>query len=91
MTTIKNVPAGNLTQDAIESIERIIYKSGDDLAVSVARSCERLEERIDGAESRLYSRFADLEDKLEAVEEVFAARGGRKAFSRLSERANAPR
>ena len=62
MTTIKNVPAGNLTQDAIESI----------------------------AESRLYSRFADLEDKLEGVEEVFAARDERKAFPRASEPANAP-
>jgi len=33
-------------------------KNGDDIAVSIGRSFERLEERIDGAESRLYSRLA---------------------------------
>jgi hypothetical protein len=51
----------------LEAIERLIYKNGDDIAVSIARSFERLEERIDAVESRLYSRFADVEDKIEAV------------------------
>ena len=51
----------------LESIERIIYKNGDDTAVSIARSFERLEERIDAAESRLYNRLADVEDRLESV------------------------
>ena len=55
-----------LEQKDIELIERVIYKNGDDVAVSVARSFERMEERIDGAESRLYSRLSDLEDKVEA-------------------------
>ncbi len=90
MTTIQNVPERNLTKDAIESIERLIYKNGDDVAVSIARSFERLEERIDGTETRLYSRFADLEDKLETVEEGFAERSGRKTSPRPSKRANAP-
>jgi len=53
-----------LTQSDLESIERIIYKNSDDIAVSIARSFERLEERIDAAEARLYSRFADIEDLL---------------------------
>ena len=57
----------SLDQRDIEVLERIIYKNGDDIAVSVARSFERLEERIDAAESRLYSRFADIEDKIDAV------------------------
>lgn len=48
----------------IELIERVIYKNGDDIAVSVARSFERLEERIDATESRLYSRIADVEEKV---------------------------
>lgn len=48
----------------LNQIEKIIYKNADDLAVSVARSCERLEERIDAMESRIYSRLADLEDSL---------------------------
>ena len=47
-------------------IERLIYKGGDDIAVSIARSFERLEERIDAGESRLYSRLAEVEDKVEA-------------------------
>lgn len=55
-----------LEQKDLEQIERIIYKNGDDIAVSVARSFERMEERIDAAESRVYSRFADVEDRIEA-------------------------
>jgi len=55
-----------LQQKDLELIERIIYKSGDDTAVSIARSFERLEERIDAAESRIYSRLADIEDKIES-------------------------
>ena len=48
----------------LESVERIIYRNGDDVAVSIARSFERLEERIDVMESRLYSRFAEFEDRI---------------------------
>jgi hypothetical protein len=54
----------SLDQKDIELIERVIYKNGDDIAVSVARSFERLEERIDASESRLYSRIADVEEKV---------------------------
>lgn len=54
----------NLHQKDIEIIERIIYKNGDDIAVSIARSFERLEERIDMAESRIYSRIADVEQTI---------------------------
>lgn len=70
MTTTKQVPACNLTREAIESIERIIWKNGDDVAVSIARSFERLEERIEAMESRLYSRFADLEDAMQEAKEL---------------------
>lgn len=56
-----------LDQKDVELLERIIYKNGDDIAVSVARSFERLEERIDSTESRLYARFADLEDKADLL------------------------
>jgi hypothetical protein len=48
----------------LELIERVIYKNGDDIAVSIGRSFERLEERIDAAESRIYGRLIDLEDVL---------------------------
>ena len=57
-----------LDQNDLEQIERIIYKSADDVAVSIARSFERMEERIDAMESRLYGRFGDLEDKLATIE-----------------------
>lgn len=45
-------------------MEHIIYKNGDDVAVSVGRSCERIEERIDAGESRIYSRLSDIEDRI---------------------------
>ena len=69
MTTVKQAPSATLTQSDLEQVERIIYRSGDDIAVSVARGLERLEERLDGAESRLYSRFADLEDRFDDLKE----------------------
>jgi archaellum component FlaC len=50
----------------LELVERIIYKNGDDIAVSIGRSFERLEERIDAVESRIYSRLSEIEDKIEA-------------------------
>ena len=54
----------SLEQKDLELIERVIYKNSDDVAVSISRSFERLEERVDAAESRLYGRLADVEDKL---------------------------
>ena len=56
----------------LEIIEALIYKSGDDVAISIARSFERLEERIDAAESRIYSRLADVEDKIESARQDLA-------------------
>jgi prefoldin subunit 5 len=58
-----------LDQNDLEAIERVIYKNGDDVAVSIARSFERIEERIDAAESRLYSRLADIEDRIAGAEQ----------------------
>ena len=55
-----------LEQKDVEVIERLVYKNADDIAISVARSFERLEERIDAAESRIYSRLSEIEDKVEA-------------------------
>ncbi len=56
----------SLESKDFELIERIIYKNSDDIAVSIARSFERLEERIDATESRQYSRLAEVEDRIEA-------------------------
>ena len=60
-----------LEQKDLELIERIIYKNSDDIAVAIGRSFERLEERIDAAESRIYSRLAELEDKFEENRQEF--------------------
>lgn len=59
-----------LDKKDIEVIENLIYKSADDIAVSIARSFERLEERIDAAESRLYTRIADVEDAIGEVRQL---------------------
>ncbi|MGO8697878.1 MAG: hypothetical protein ACLQVY_09200 [Limisphaerales bacterium] len=65
MTTTKQVPSCNLAKEVVENIERIVNKSTDDTAVSVARSFERFEERVDAMEARLYSRVSDVEDNVE--------------------------
>ena len=65
-----------LDQKDLELIERVIYKNGDDIAVSIGRSFERLEERIDAAESRIYSRLAEIEDKIEASRQELADKLG---------------
>lgn len=55
----------SLDQKDLELIERIIYKNGDDIAVSISRSFERLEERIDNIESRSFFRITEIDDKIE--------------------------
>ena len=40
----------SLEQKDLELIERVIYNNGDDIAVSIGRSFERLEERITATE-----------------------------------------
>jgi hypothetical protein len=50
----------------LELIERLIYKNSDDVAVSIARSFERLENRVDMLESRIYTRISELDDKIDA-------------------------
>lgn len=61
-----------LEQNDLEQIERVIYKNGDDVAVSISRSFERLEERMDAVESRLYSRLSELEDVIEGARQSIA-------------------
>jgi hypothetical protein len=55
----------SLEQKDLERIERVIYKNGDDMAVSIARSFERMEERIDAAESRICGHLSEIEDRIE--------------------------
>lgn len=53
-----------LGTDDIKLIENMLYKSSDDTAVAVARSFERLEDKIDASESRLYSLIREIETKI---------------------------
>ena len=81
----------SLDQKDIELIERVVYKNADDIAVSIARSFERLEERIDASESRLYTRMADLEDRIEGcrqdiADELSEMKSEIRDFSRSRER-----
>jgi hypothetical protein len=54
----------NLTPKDLEAIEALIYHNADDIAVAIARSFERLEDRIDAMHARLYTRIAELETLL---------------------------
>jgi len=73
MTNAKKVLPSVLAPSDIELIERIIYRNSDDIAVSLARSFERLEERIDAAESRLHEKFDFLSDEMRKAEAVDSA------------------
>ena len=53
-----------MTKEDLELIERVIYKNCDEIAISLARSFERLEERVDATECRLYAKILEIEDKL---------------------------
>ena len=55
----------SLEKKDIELIEQIIYKNSDDIAVSISRSFERLEERLDASESRVLTRMSEVEDTIE--------------------------
>ena len=61
-----------LDHNDLERIERLVFKNGDDIAVSISRSFERLEERMDATESCLYSRMADVEDRIEGSRQAIA-------------------
>ena len=81
-----------LEQKDIELIEKLIYKNGDDIAVSISRSFQRLEERIEVVESRLSARMADFEDKIEAcrqdiADEVGDVKAEIQDMARIRERA----
>ena len=58
-----------LDQKDLEAIERILSKIADEAAVASIGSFVRLEARIDSAESRLYGRFADIEDRIAGAEQ----------------------
>ena len=62
----------SLEQKDLELIERIIYKNADDIAISISRSFERLEERIDSAEARIFAYLSDMNDKIESGRQDFA-------------------
>jgi hypothetical protein len=58
----------------LEHIERIVYKNADDIVVSIARSFERLEDRMDGLEARLCERISLTKEALSFLYEVESKR-----------------
>ncbi len=54
----------SLEQKDIEMIETIIRKVCDDVTIASQRSSERLEDRIDGVETRIYGRLGDIEEEI---------------------------
>ncbi len=48
----------------LEAIERVIYRNGDDIAVSISRSLERLEEKIIAVEKNILGRLVEIEKEL---------------------------
>lgn len=50
----------------LEAIQRVIYRNGDDIAVSIGRSFERLEEKITAAENRIFGRLMEIEDEMKS-------------------------
>jgi hypothetical protein len=53
----------NEERELLEQIERITYKNGDELAVSIGRSMERFEEHF-------HERLAVLEAKLKDLRDI---------------------
>ncbi len=62
----------SLDKKDFELIEHLMYKSADDIAVSIARSFERLEDRIDAAESRTTICIREIEDKIDKLPALYA-------------------
>lgn len=56
----------SLDQKDIEIIEHMIFRNSDDIAISIARSFERLEKHYFDSETRLYSRLGEIEDRIDA-------------------------
>lgn len=56
-----------LEQKDIEIIENLIYKNSDDIAISIARSFERLEKNNMDTESRIHNKISELDDKIDAT------------------------
>ena len=56
----------SLDQKDIEIIEHMIFRNSDDIAISIARSFERLEKHYFDSEARLYSRLGEIEDRIDA-------------------------
>jgi gas vesicle protein len=62
----------SLEQKDLELIEHLIYKSSDDIAISIARSFERLEKSGHDTESRIFTRLGEIEDKIESSRQDMA-------------------
>lgn len=48
----------------LEIMEKLIRQTGEEIITSSSRHGERVEERIDAMETRIYSRLAEIEDQI---------------------------
>lgn len=53
----------------LEAIESLIQKHGDDIAVSIARSFERLDEKLTAVEERINMRLSGIENGIISINE----------------------
>lgn len=55
----------SLEQNDIDLIERIFYKWSDDFTENISRNFDRVHDRLDDTETRIYMRIGDVEDHLD--------------------------
>ena len=51
----------------LEAIEQSLYRHGDDIAMAVSRAFERLEEKMDAMESRIYAHLTQIKKELKTA------------------------
>lgn len=62
----KNETGAVLKPADLEAIERVIYRNGDDIAMAIGGSFERLEEKMAAAENRIYARLTEIGNELKS-------------------------
>jgi predicted RecB family endonuclease len=53
-----------ISNEDLDVLEDLVFRSSDDLAVTLSRSLERLETKLDHIETRLYRRISELEQEI---------------------------
>lgn len=67
MTSTEEKLSGSLSEKDFWRIEHLLFRLNDDLCVSIARSLERLENRLDNMETSLNTRLSELSERIDDV------------------------